>query len=80
VLCPAAVQTPILAGKADTPEGQDAITTEQLADIVINGLAEERFMISTHAWVLEKFAVKGRDYDEYIRMLRAGRPVAAAAG
>ena len=59
VLCPAAVHTPILAGKEDTPEGQDAITTEQLADIVIEGLAEEHFMIYTHPWVLEKFAVKG---------------------
>ena len=73
VLVPAAVKTPILAGKEDTPEGQDAITTEQLADIVIKGLAEEHFMINTHPWVLEKFAVKARDYDEYIRMLRAGR-------
>jgi NAD(P)-dependent dehydrogenase (short-subunit alcohol dehydrogenase family) len=79
VLCPAAVRTPILAGKADTPEGQDAITTDQLADIVIDGLAKEHFMISTHAWVLEKFAVKARDYDEYISMLRAGRPAPAVA-
>jgi short-subunit dehydrogenase len=76
VLVPAAVKTPILAGKEDTPEGQDAITTTQLADIVMGGLAEERFMINTHPWVLEKFAVKGRDYDEYIRMLRAGRAAA----
>jgi NAD(P)-dependent dehydrogenase (short-subunit alcohol dehydrogenase family) len=76
VLVPAAVKTPILAGKEDTPEGQDAITTTQLADIVMEGLAEERFMINTHPWVLEKFAVKGRDYDEYIRMLRAGRAAA----
>ena len=73
VLCPAAVLTPILEGKEDTPEGQDAITTEQLADIVMDGLAEERFMINTHPWVLEKFAVKARDYDEYIRMLQADR-------
>jgi NAD(P)-dependent dehydrogenase (short-subunit alcohol dehydrogenase family) len=82
VLCPAAVRTPILAGKDDTPEGQDAITTEQLADIVMQGLAEERFMISTHPWVLEKFAVKARDYDEYIAMMRAGRAaeLAKAAG
>ena len=28
VLCPAAVLTPILAGKEDTPEGRDAITTD----------------------------------------------------
>jgi NAD(P)-dependent dehydrogenase (short-subunit alcohol dehydrogenase family) len=73
VLCPAAVLTPILEGKEDTPEGQDAITTEQLADIVMEGLAEERFMINTHPWVLEKFAVKARDYDEYTRMLQADR-------
>ena len=70
VLCPAAVKTPILEGKEDTPEGQDAITTEQLAEIVVNGLAEERFMISSHPWVLEKFSVKARDYDEYIRLLQ----------
>jgi NAD(P)-dependent dehydrogenase (short-subunit alcohol dehydrogenase family) len=74
VLCPAAVATPILEGKADTPEGRGAISPEQLADDVIKGLAEEHFMISTHPWVLEKFAVKGRDYDEYIREAQAGRP------
>jgi NAD(P)-dependent dehydrogenase (short-subunit alcohol dehydrogenase family) len=79
VLCPAAVLTPILAGKEDTPEGQDAITTEQLADIVMDGLAQERFMINTHPWVLEKFAIKARDYDEYIRTLRADIPAAAKA-
>ena len=73
LLIPAAVKTPILAGKEDTPEGQDAITTDQLADIVMEGLAEERFMVNTHPWVLEKFAIKGRDYEEYIRMLRADR-------
>jgi NAD(P)-dependent dehydrogenase (short-subunit alcohol dehydrogenase family) len=73
VLCPAAVKTPILAGKEDTPEGRDAITTEELADVVMTGLAQEHFMISTHPWVLEKWAVKARDYDEYIAMMRAGR-------
>ena len=79
VLCPAAVLTPILAGKEDTPEGRGAITTDQLADIVIDGLADERFMITTHPWELEKFAIKGRDYDEYIRTLRADIPAAVAA-
>src|SRR6185436_7518788 len=78
VLCPAAVRTPILAGKEDTTEGQDAITTDELADIVIKGLDQERFMISTHPWVLEKFAVKARDYDEYMAMMRAGRAAEVA--
>ena len=78
VLCPAAVTTPILAGKENTPEGRDAITTDALADIVIMGLAGEHFMINTHPWVLKRFAVKGRDYDEYISMMRAGRLAEAA--
>jgi NAD(P)-dependent dehydrogenase (short-subunit alcohol dehydrogenase family) len=73
VLCPAAVSTPILAGKEDTPEGQDAISTEELADIVVQGLADEHFMINTHPWVLEKFAIKGRDYEAYIDEMRAAR-------
>ncbi|HUI49637.1 MAG TPA: hypothetical protein VL119_13135 [Acidimicrobiia bacterium] len=72
------MRTPILAGKYDTPEGQDAITTEDLAEIAIRGLAEERFMISTHPWVLEKFAAKARDYDEYIAMMRACRAAEVA--
>ena len=78
LLTPAAVLTPILAGKEDTPQGQDAITTEQLADIVMEGLAEERFLINTHPWVLERFAVKGRDYEQYIDMLRADEAAAEA--
>jgi len=78
LLIPAAVKTPILAGKEDTPEGQGAITTEQLADIVIKGLAEEHFIINTHPWVLEKWAIKARDYDEYIKMLQRDRPAPAA--
>jgi len=78
VLTPAAVLTPILAGKEDTPEGQDAITTEQLADIVMEGLADERFLIHTHPWVLEKFAVKARDYEQYIAMMRADQAAADA--
>jgi NAD(P)-dependent dehydrogenase (short-subunit alcohol dehydrogenase family) len=79
LLVPAAVKTPILAGKEDTPEGQDAITTDQLADMVIDGLAKEQFLINTHPWVLEKFAYKARDYDGYIQLLRDDRVKAAEA-
>jgi hypothetical protein len=44
----------------------------------MHGLADERFMISTHPWVLEKFAVKARDYDQYIANIRAERAAEAA--
>ena len=36
-------------------------------------------MISKHPWVLEKFAVKASDYDQYIRNLRNDRAAAAMA-
>jgi NAD(P)-dependent dehydrogenase (short-subunit alcohol dehydrogenase family) len=79
LLVPAAVKTPIIAGKEDTPEGRDAITTDQLADMVMQGLAEERFLINTHPWVLDTFALKARDYDGYIAKLRADVTAAKAA-
>jgi hypothetical protein len=44
----------------------------------MEGLAEERFLINTHPWVLERFAVKGRDYEQYIGMLRADEAAAEA--
>src|SRR4051812_43023188 len=63
------------------PPGRDRprVTTDQLADIVMEGLAEERFLINTHPWVLEKFALKARDYDAYIRMLRGDQEAAKVA-
>jgi NAD(P)-dependent dehydrogenase (short-subunit alcohol dehydrogenase family) len=33
---------------------------------------------SAHPWVLEKFAIKGRDYEEYISTMRAGRAAETA--
>ena len=41
VLCPAAVRTPILADKDHTPEGRDAISTDELADMAVERLAAE---------------------------------------
>ena len=58
LLCPAGVRTPILEGKEGSPQERDVITTDQLVDIVMEALAEERFMISTHRFVLDKFAIK----------------------
>ena len=33
VLCPAAVTTPIIAGKEDTPEGRGAVSTDELDEV-----------------------------------------------
>jgi NAD(P)-dependent dehydrogenase (short-subunit alcohol dehydrogenase family) len=79
LLCPAGVRTPILEGKEGSPQERDVITTDELVDIVIEALAEERFMISTHQFVLDRFAIKARDYEEYIKTIRADRAAAVAA-
>lgn len=71
VLCPAAVLTPIIANEPSLIK--TAITTDELADDVMAAIAEERFMISTHPFVLELFKVKGNDYEQYIEIMRQQR-------
>jgi hypothetical protein len=39
---------------------------EKLAEIVVEGLAEERFIILTHPEVLEYMRRKTNDYDRWI--------------
>jgi hypothetical protein len=54
-----------------------AIEPEQVADDVIKGLAEERFLILPHADVGEYFRRKAADYDRWLRgmrKLRAANP------
>ncbi|MEW6269136.1 MAG: SDR family oxidoreductase [Thermodesulfobacteriota bacterium] len=81
VLCPQAVRTAMLAG---TEEGGVAgvdgvLEPEQVADAVIEGLADERFLILPHPQVLEYLRRKTADYDRWIRGMqrlqeRFGRP------
>ena len=71
VLCPAAVRTPIIAGIPSLEK--TAITTDILADIVMHAIADERFMISTHDWVLDLFKLKGTNYERYIKAMREQR-------
>ena len=46
---------------------EDAITPEQVADAVIGGLQEERFLILPQPIVSEYFRRKAGDYDRWIR-------------
>jgi len=72
LLCPQAVRTAMIAG---TDEGGVAgvdgvIEPEQVADAVIAGLADERFLILPHPQVLEYLQRKTTDYERWLRGMR----------
>ena len=72
-LCPQGVRTDMLmnalqGGGEFLKEG--ALEPEQVADIVVQGLAEERFLILPHPEVAEYFSRKASDYDRWIRGMR----------
>jgi NAD(P)-dependent dehydrogenase (short-subunit alcohol dehydrogenase family) len=72
-LCPQGVNTDLLRRSADGP-GEflraGALEPEQVADAVVNGLDEERFLILPHPEVAEYFRRKATDYDRWLRGMR----------
>lgn len=73
-LCPQGVFTNMLmrpdAGAATEFLKTEAITPEQLADSVIEGLANEQFLILPHPVVAKYMTHKATDYDRWIRGMR----------
>jgi NAD(P)-dependent dehydrogenase (short-subunit alcohol dehydrogenase family) len=71
-LCPQGVKTNML--KAEFPGSafllQGAIEPEQVADDVVQAMAEERFMITPHAEAAKFFQNKANDYERWIRGMR----------
>jgi hypothetical protein len=55
--------------------GTDFLTTgalepEQVADVVVEGIRNERFLILPHPEVAEYFSRKAQDYDRWLRGMR----------
>src|SRR5579871_4370150 len=72
-LCPLGVYTQMLedaGGGIGEMLRANAIPTEQLADAVVQGIAEERFLILPHPEVAEFFHRKADDYDRWLRGMR----------
>jgi NAD(P)-dependent dehydrogenase (short-subunit alcohol dehydrogenase family) len=81
-LCPMGVNTPLLyggqdsgtdAGKAATGAVTSAgavLEPEQVADVVVEGVRSEKFLILPHPEVLTFFQRKGADYDRWIAGMR----------
>jgi len=72
-LCPQGVKTDMLAAERNI--GLDflsagALEPEAVADAVVLGLKEERFLILPHAEVAQYFNRKAQDYDRWLRGMR----------
>lgn len=77
-LCPQGVRTPMLMGGLDIGDPSAAmvlasggvIEPEELADVVVAGLRDERFLILPHPEVAEYYRRKADDPDRWIRGMR----------
>lgn len=68
VLCPQAVNTPMVGGTDGGVAGVDGLMQpDQVADAAMAGLADERFLILPHPEVEEYMRRKTSDYDRWIR-------------
>ena len=81
-LCPQGVKTDMLA--AERREGLEFLTDtalepEQVADIVLQGIRDEKFLILPHPEVAEYFRRKAGDYDRWLRGMRRLRANIVAA-
>jgi NAD(P)-dependent dehydrogenase (short-subunit alcohol dehydrogenase family) len=72
VLCPQAVRTAMTAGSENGGvAGVDGMMEpEELAECVVQGLADERFLILPHETVLTYIQRKAGDYDRWLRGMR----------
>jgi NAD(P)-dependent dehydrogenase (short-subunit alcohol dehydrogenase family) len=73
-LCPQGVKTDMLAAERRLL-GTDFLTIgalepEQVADIVVEGMRTERFLILPHPEVAEYFNRKAQDYDRWLKGMR----------
>jgi len=72
-LCPQGVRTNMLR-RAEFGGGsfilETALEPDQVANAVVEGLAEERFLILPHPEVAEFFARKATDYERWLRGMR----------
>jgi len=76
ILCPQAVDTPMLGGARGSQNVDGVLSPEDVAGAVVEGLAAESFLILPHPQVTTYMQRKTGDYDRWIRgMVRLRRSV-----
>jgi NAD(P)-dependent dehydrogenase (short-subunit alcohol dehydrogenase family) len=72
VLCPQAVDTPMIAGRAGSAAARNdgVISADDLAECVVAGMQAETFLILPHPQVLEYFQRKAQGYDRWLDGMR----------
>jgi NAD(P)-dependent dehydrogenase (short-subunit alcohol dehydrogenase family) len=76
LLCPQAVDTPMLGGAAGSQNVDGVLSPDDVAEAVVQGLAAETFLILPHPQVTTYMQRKTGDYDRWIRgMVRLRRGV-----
>jgi NAD(P)-dependent dehydrogenase (short-subunit alcohol dehydrogenase family) len=66
LLCPQAVDTPMLGGARGSQSVDGVLGVEEVADAVVRGLEAESFLILPHPKVLTYMQRKSGDYDRWI--------------
>jgi NAD(P)-dependent dehydrogenase (short-subunit alcohol dehydrogenase family) len=75
-LCPQGVKTDMLAAERKLGLNfltESALEPEAVAEIVLQGIRDERFLILPHPEVAEYFRRKAEDYDRWLRGMRRMR-------
>jgi len=69
VLCPQAVRTAMLGDRGETSAASvdGILSPEDVAECVVQGLADERFLILPHPRVAEYVRRKASDYDRWLK-------------
>jgi NAD(P)-dependent dehydrogenase (short-subunit alcohol dehydrogenase family) len=76
VLCPQAVRTPMMTATLDDSSGAsvmasgDMIEPEQVADVVVEAIRDERFLILPHPEVAKYMAVKATEPERWLEGMR----------
>jgi short-subunit dehydrogenase len=74
VLCPQGVLTNMTKDQGDTPQAGDGmLKPEDVAQCVVEALAENKFMILPHPKVVQYMQKKTADYDRWIGGMRKFR-------